>query len=56
MNRPFKVCLIAGYRPSELRGLRGGGGPNAVSAPLIDAFAKMHNIMHNIQITVISMP
>jgi len=52
MNKPFKVCLIAGYRPFKLRGLRGGGGPNAVSAPLIDALAKMHVV----QITVISNP
>jgi len=54
MNRPLKVFFIGGYRPFVLRGLRGGGGPNAVSAPLIDAFAKMK--MNNIHITVMSNP
>jgi glycosyltransferase involved in cell wall biosynthesis len=53
MNRPLKVCFIGGYRPFPLRGLR-GGGPNAVSAPLIDAFAKMN--LNTIQIVVISTP
>jgi glycosyltransferase involved in cell wall biosynthesis len=54
MNRPLKVCFIGGYRPFPLRGLRGGGGPNAVSAPLIDAFAKTN--LNNIQIVVMSTP
>jgi len=37
-----------------LRGLRGGGGPNAVSASLVDAFAKIN--LDDIQITVLSTP
>jgi hypothetical protein len=41
MRRALRICFLGGYKPYNLRGLRGGGGPNAVSAPLIDAFAKM---------------
>lgn len=50
----MRILIIGGYRPFTLRGLRGGGGPNAVSAPLVDAFAKIN--LDGIQITVLSTP
>ncbi|NAZ13373.1 MAG: glycosyltransferase [Desulfurococcales archaeon] len=54
MRRALKICFLGGYRPYNLRGLRGGGGPNAVSAPLIDAFAKMD--LNSIRMIVLSTP
>jgi glycosyltransferase involved in cell wall biosynthesis len=54
MRRALRICFLGGYRPYNLRGLRGGGGPNAVSAPLIDAFAKMN--LNSIRMIVLSTP
>jgi hypothetical protein len=53
MRRALK-SFLGGYRPYSLRGLRGGGGPNAVSASLIDAFAKMN--LNSIKMIVLSTP
>jgi hypothetical protein len=48
------ACFLGGYRPYNLRELRGGGGPNAVSAPLIDTFAKMN--LNSIKMIMLSTP
>jgi len=54
MRRALRICFLGGYRPYNFRGLRGGGGPNAVSAPLMDAFAKMD--LNSIRMIVLSTP